>query len=35
MNYKIIWQVNSKITYQSEIKYIYFKWNLKEVKKFE
>lgn len=35
MNYKIIWQVNSEMTYQSEIEYIYFKWNFKEAKKFE
>jgi len=35
MSYKIIWQFNAEMTYQSEIEYIYFKWNVKEVKKFE
>ena len=35
MNYKIIWQLNSEITYSEEIYYIYFKWNYKEVEKFE
>ena len=35
MNYEIIWHVSAEITYQSEIEYIYFKWNFKEVKKFE
>ena len=35
MSYKIIWQLNSEITYSDEIDYIYFKWNLKEVEKFQ
>jgi hypothetical protein len=35
MSYKIIWQLNSEITYSDEIDYIYFKWNHKEVEKFQ
>ena len=35
MSYKIIWQLNSEITYSEEIDYIYFKWNQKEVEKFQ
>ena len=35
MSYKIIWQFNSEMTYQSEIEYIYLKWNVKEVQKFQ
>ena len=35
MSYKIIWQLSSEITYSDEIDYIYFKWNLKEVEKFQ
>lgn len=35
MSYKIIWQNNSEITYFAEIDYIYFKWNYKEVEKFQ
>jgi hypothetical protein len=35
MSYKILWQLNSEITYLEEIDYIYFKWNHKEVEKFQ
>ena len=35
MSYKILWQHNSEITYLAEIDYIYFKWNQKEVEKFQ
>ena len=35
MSYKIIWQLNSEITYLAEIEYIYFKWNQKEAEKFQ
>lgn len=35
MSYKIIWQLNSEITFFAEIDYIYFKWNHKEVEKFQ
>lgn len=35
MSYKIIWQINSEITYLAEIEYIYFKWNQKEAEKFQ
>jgi plasmid stabilization system protein ParE len=35
MSYKIIWQHNSEITYLAEIDYIFFKWNQKEVEKFQ
>ena len=35
MSYKIIWQLSSEITYSDEIDYIYLKWNLKEVEKFQ
>ena len=35
MSYKIIWQLNSEITYLAEIEYIYFKWNQKKKKKFQ
>ena len=35
MSYKILWQLSSEITYLSEIDYIYFKWNHKEVEKFQ
>ena len=35
MSYKIIWQLNSEITYLAEIEYIYFKWNQEEAEKFQ
>lgn len=35
MNYKIIWEPNSEITYIEEIDYIYYKWNYKEVENFQ
>lgn len=35
MSYKILWQLSSEITYLSEIDYIFFKWNHKEVEKFQ
>ncbi len=35
MSYKILWQLNSEITYSDEIDYIYLKWNHKEVEKFQ
>lgn len=35
MSYKVIWQLSSEITYFEEIDYIYFKWNQKEVEKFQ
>ncbi|MCZ8197270.1 MAG: hypothetical protein O9267_06670 [Flavobacterium sp.] len=35
MSYKIIWQLNSEITYLAEIEYICFKWNQKEAEKFQ
>ncbi len=35
MSYKIIWQLNSEITYLTEIEYIYFKWNQEEAEKFQ
>lgn len=35
MSYKILWQYNYEITYLAEMDYIYFKWNQKEVEKFQ
>lgn len=35
MSYKIIWQLNSEITYLAEIEYIHLKWNQKEAEKFQ
>ena len=35
MNYKILWTNLALNSYDEEIDYIFFKWNLKEVLKFE
>lgn len=35
MNFKIIWTFSALNSYHEEIDYILFKWNLKEVIKFE
>ena len=35
MSYKIIWQLNSEITYLAEIEYICFKWNQEGAEKFQ
>ncbi len=35
MNYKIDWTFSALNSYEEEIDFIYFKWNLKEVLKFE
>jgi plasmid stabilization system protein ParE len=35
MIFKIIWTITAVNSYHEEIDYIYFKWNLKEVLKFE
>ena len=35
MNYKIIWQPNSVITFEEEIDFIFRKWNYKEVNNFQ
>lgn len=35
MIFKIVWTVTALNSYHEEIDYIYFKWNLKEVLKFE
>ncbi|WP_310381502.1 hypothetical protein [Flavobacterium sp.] len=34
MEYKIKWLIDSSISYQDEIDFIYLKWNYKEVEKF-
>lgn len=35
MIFKVIWTLTAKNSYHEETDYIYFKWNLKEVVKFE
>ena len=35
MEYKVIWEQSSELTYELEIDYILFKWNYKEVQKFQ
>ncbi len=35
MSYSFIWQPNSEVTYYEEIDFIFQKWNIDEVQKFE